>query len=152
MSGKLVQLANDNCPGQVVISGDKNALAEAMRLAQAAGARKVVELPITIAAHSPLMASAAAEFARIVDATPIASPQVPVIANVSAQPLRTVDAIRMELKAQLTAPVAWTASMHYLVEQGVDSVVEVGAGEVLLGLMKRIDRSVKRIKFEEGIS
>ena len=151
-TGKLVQLANDNCPGQVVISGDKEALAIAMQLAQTAGARKVVELPITIAAHSPLMASASAEFARLVDAAAILTPQVPVIANVSARPLTTPAAIRAELTAQLTAPVAWTQSMQYLVDQGVESVVEVGAGDVLLGLMKRISRSVQRIKFEEGTS
>lgn len=148
MTGRPVQVANDNCPGQVVISGDKAALAEAMRLATEAGARKVVRLPISIAAHSTLMESAAAEFARSVDDTPIGAPTVPVIANVSARPLTTADDIRAELKAQLTSAVAWTDSMNYLCQQGVDTVVEVGSGEVLLGLMKRINRKVKRVKFK----
>jgi [acyl-carrier-protein] S-malonyltransferase len=148
ITGRPVQLANDNCPGQLVISGDQEALGEAVRLAEAAGARKVVRLPITIAAHSALMASAAADFAQAVDATPIAAPAVPVIGNVSAQSLTTPDEIRAELKAQLTAPVRWTDSITYLVQQGVDTFVEAGPGDVLLGLVKRIERNSKRLKFE----
>lgn len=147
-TGRVVQLANDNCPGQTVISGDEVALEEAMRLAQAAGARKVVRLPITIAAHSPLMASAAAEFAAAVTATPIAPPQVPVVGNVSAQPLTTPDEIRAELTAQLTGPVRWTESIQYLLREGVDTFVEVGPGDVLLSLVKRIDHQARRLKFE----
>jgi [acyl-carrier-protein] S-malonyltransferase len=143
-----VQVANDNCPGQMVISGDETALAEAMALAQTAGARKVVQLPISIAAHSELMRSAAEAFARAVDETPISPPRMPLIGNVSAQPLTTPAAIRAELKAQLTSPVRWTESMNHLVQQGVNTVYEVGPGDVLLGLMKRIDRSVNRQKFE----
>lgn len=146
-NGRSVQVANDNCPGQIVISGDKEALATAVALAEAAGARKTVILPITIAAHSPLMASAAAEFAAAVDDTPIYPPKIPIIGNVTAQPLTTVSDIRAELKAQLTSSVLWTASMHYLLGQGVSSVREVGPGDVLLSLMKRIDRSVLRAKF-----
>jgi [acyl-carrier-protein] S-malonyltransferase len=147
-SGRPVQLANANCPGQLVISGDKDALARAMTLAEAAAARKVVPLPITIAAHSPLMASAAEAFAQAVDDTPIAPPRWPVIGNVTARPLTTADAIRDELKAQLTAPVRWQESMGYLLAQGVNTFVEVGPGDVLLGLMKRIDRDSKRVRFE----
>jgi len=150
LTGRPVQVANDNCPGQVVISGDEAALAKAMELAQAAGARKVVKLPITIAAHSSLMVSAAAEFAQMVDETPIQSPRVQVIANVTAEPVATPTAIREELKAQLTSAVAWTASINYLVQQGVDTFVEVGPGEVLLGLVKRVDRQAKRMKPKIG--
>ena len=147
LTGKPVQLANDNCPGQVVISGDEAALTEAMRLAREDGARKVVRLPITIAAHSSLMASASAEFARAVDGTPLQAPALPVIANATAVPLTTADEIRAELKAQLTSPVHWSDSMRYLLAQGVDTFVEVGPGNVLLGLLKRIDRRAKRLKF-----
>lgn len=146
-TGRPVQLANDNCLGQLVISGDKMALAEAVRLAEEAGARKVVQLPISIAAHSALMASAANEFAKAVDGTPITPPQVPVIGNVTAEPLTNQEEIRAELKAQLTSPVQWTRSMNYIIEQGVDTYIEVGPGNVLLGLMKRIDRQSKRVKF-----
>ena len=119
-----------------------------MALAQEAGARKVVQLPITIAAHSPLMASVAAEFAQAVDETPIQAPQMPVIGNVTAQPLTTAAAIRSEVKAQLTSPVAWTDSVNYMSAQGVDTFVEVGAGDVLLSLVKRINRQAHRIKFK----
>ena len=147
-TGRPIQVANDNCPGQLVISGDETALVEAMALAQAAGARKVVQLPISIAAHSELMASAADEFARAVDEAPIAPPQMPIIGNVTAQPLTDPDAIRAELKAQLTSPVRWNESMNFLVEQGVETVYEIGPGDVLLSLMKRINRSVARNKFE----
>ena len=146
-TGQPVQVANDNCPGQVVISGDSEALATAVALTKEAGARKVVELPITIASHSELMASATPEFVAIVEATDIKVPQIPVIGNVSAKPLATPDDIRIELKAQLTAPVAWADSMRYLIAHGVDTVVEVGSGDVLQGLMKRIDRKVERLSF-----
>ena len=145
-----VQVANDNCPGQVVISGDEVALTRAMELAEAAKARKVVKLPITIAAHSKLMASASKAFALAVDETPIQAPSVPVIGNVSAQPLTTAEQIRDELKAQLTAGVAWTDSMRYLLDQGVDSFVEVGPGDTLLSFMKRIDRKTNRVKLTFG--
>lgn len=146
-TGRPVQVANDNCPGQVVISGDRLALGEAIELAQASGARKVVQLPISIAAHSALMGSASSEFAEAVAAADIRSPEVPVIGNVSAGPLTTPEAIRADLTSQLTAPVRWMESMNYLLGQGVNTFFEVGSGEVLLGLMKRIDRQSQRIKW-----
>ena len=147
-TGRFVGLANDNCPGQVVITGDETALAEAMSRLSAAGARKVVRLPISIAAHSPLMAAVAADFAAAVDAAPLRAAGVPVVANVSARPISTPDEIRAELKAQLTAPVRWTDSVRALSAAGVDAYVEVGPGDVLLGLVKRIDRDARRTKFE----
>ena len=147
-TGKYVGVANDNCPGQIVISGDESALAQAIDLISAAGARKVVRLPISIAAHTPLMAAVAEEFAAAVDATPFTAARVPAIANVSARPVMTPDDIRAELKAQLTSPVAWTETIRYLGEQGVTTYLEVGPGDVLLGLVKRIDRGAQRVKFE----
>lgn len=147
-SGFPVQLANDNCPGQIVISGHETALQEAIRLADEAGARKIVRLPISIAAHSILMAPAAEEFAKTVDATPIGAPQAPVIGNVSALPLNTADDIRNEIKSQLTSTVAWTDSMRYLLTHEISTFIESGPGKVLLGLVKRIDRKSNRIGFE----
>ena len=146
--GRPVQVANDNCPGQIVISGDAEALAAAVTRAEAAGARKVVVLPITIAAHSPLMASAAAAFAEAVHATPIGIPAVPIVGNTSARPLTTPDDIRSELIAQLTGNVRWAESMRYLRQQGVNTFIEVGPGSVLTSLMKRIDRKAKRHAFQ----
>ncbi len=143
-----VQLANDNCPGQIVISGHEEGLQLAMTLAEQAGARKIVRLPISIAAHSALMDSIAEEFAAAVDSTTIQPSKIPVIGNVSALPLKSVDEIRHELKNQLTSSVAWTDSMRYLIDHGVDTFIEIGPGQVLLGLVKRIDRKVKRVAFE----
>lgn len=145
--GRPVQIANDNCPGQVVISGDRSALQEAMTGAEVAGARKVVLLPITIAAHSPLMASSAQAFARDVAATPVAPPSVPLIANLTAGPLTSPAEIRAELTGQLTGGVQWTNSMRYLRSQGVENFIEVGPGDVLTKLMKRIDRAASRRSF-----
>jgi [acyl-carrier-protein] S-malonyltransferase len=150
ISGRPVQVANDNCPGQVVISGDEQALDEALRLAEEAGARKVVKLSISIAAHSTLMASAAADLAQVIDDTPMQAANIPIIGTVGARPLITADEIRAELKAQLTAGVAWTASINYLLAQGVDTFVEVGPGDTLLSLVKRIDRKAKRVKLVFG--
>ena len=148
-TGRTVGVANDNCPGQVVITGDETALARAMALLGQAGARKVVRLPISIAAHSPLMDSVADEFAAAVAAAPLAAARIPVIANVTALPITTPDEIRAELTAQLTAPVRWTDSVRQLGALGVDAYVEVGPGDVLLGLVKRIDRAASRTRFEE---
>lgn len=146
--GLPVQLANDNCPGQVVISGDETALTRALELAQAAKARKIVRLPITIAAHSSLMASIADEFATAVNNTPIQAPTIPIIGNITAKPLLDAAAIQAELKAQLTSSVQWTESMRYLLDHSVDTFVEVGPGNVLLGLVKRLDRKTNRQKYE----
>lgn len=146
-TGESVQVANDNCPGQVVISGAKAAVQRANELLTAAGVRKIVDLPITIAAHSQLMAAAAEKFATAVDETPITAPRLPVIGNTSAAPLTTAEAIKAELKAQLTGPVRWTESMTYLADQGVEKIIEVGVGDTLQKLMKRIDRKIGRDQY-----
>lgn len=144
----LVQLANDNCPGQIVISGHQQAVEQASEALQVAGARKVVSLPITIAAHSPLMGAAAALFTAAVAKTDFAPPTIPIIANTTATPLTTAAEIRQELENQLTGPVRWSESMAYFVDQGVDQIVEVGPGDVLQKLMKRIDRKIGRSGIE----
>ncbi|MFO7663111.1 MAG: ACP S-malonyltransferase [Chloroflexota bacterium] len=147
-TGCFVGVANDNCPGQIVITGDTTALDAAMTRLGEAGARKVIRLPITIAAHSPLMGSVAAEFAEAVDEAPWTAAQIPVIANVSGRPISTPEEFCAELKAQLTSPVAWTDSIRFMSAAGVSRYLEVGPGDVLLGLVKRIDRSAERVKFE----
>ncbi len=138
----LVQVANDNCPGQVVISGAREALERAVALAQAAGARRAVILAVSIAAHSPLMEHAQGDFNTAVDAAPIANPSTPIIANITAQPMRTAEQVRTDLRGQLTNRVRWTESVQAMVEQGVDTFLEIGSGAVLCGLIKRIDRQV----------
>jgi [acyl-carrier-protein] S-malonyltransferase len=143
-SGGIAQVANDNCPGQIVISGDKPGMEAAMAALSAAGARKVVPLAVSIASHSPLMAPAAGALEQAILATPISLPRVPVIGNTTAQPLTSVEEIRGELVAQLTGSVRWTASMQTALAQGITDFVEIGPGEVLAGLMKRIDRGAAR--------
>jgi [acyl-carrier-protein] S-malonyltransferase len=141
-TGKVMQVANYNSPGQVVISGDDVALEAAMEMARAAGARRVVRLAVSIAAHSPLMAVIADEFRQAVEATPIQPPQVPIVANITARPLNAVDEIHQEMIAQLTSPVRWVESMRYMIDQGVTSFFEIGPKDVLTGLLKRISKEV----------
>jgi [acyl-carrier-protein] S-malonyltransferase len=141
-TGQVVQVANYNSPGQVVISGDNSALDAAMDMAQAAGARRVVRLAVSIAAHSPLMAVISDEFRQAVEATPIQPPQMPVVANITARPLDTVDDIRQEMVAQLTSSVRWVDSVEYMVAEGATSFVEIGPKEVLSGLVRRISKEV----------
>jgi [acyl-carrier-protein] S-malonyltransferase len=144
-TGTAVQIANYNCPGQVVISGDKDALARAIELLREQGGRRIVALAVSIAAHSPLMASVVEEYREAVDGTPMRTPDAPVVANISARPLLGVDEIRDELAGQLTWPVRWTASMQWMVEQGVTRFVQVGPGEVLSKLMRRIEPGVEAV-------
>jgi len=141
-AGGVVQVANDNCPGQVVISGSDAALEKAIELAKARGARRALRLPVSIAAHSPLMQSAAGRFKEAVDAVPFLEPAIPVIGNVRALPLADGAAIRAELPAQLTSPVRWTESVRHMLGLGVTTFVELGAKDVLTGLLKRIDSRV----------
>ena len=138
-TGGVVQVANDNCPGQVVISGDSATLEKAMELAKARGARRALKLPVSIAAHSPLMQSAVEDFTRAVEAVPFIAPVPPLVGNVKAAPLTDPNEIRAELPAQLTSPVRWTESVRYMLAQGVTTFVELGAKDVLTGLLKRID-------------
>lgn len=136
-SGDVVQVANYNAPGQVVISGGTAGVAAATAAAKAAGGR-VIPLAVSIAAHSALMVPAVEPFAERVAATPFAGPAIPIIGNVEAAPLTTGDDIRRELVAQLTASVRWTASIQAMVAAGVTRFVEIGPGNVLTGLVKRI--------------
>ena len=138
-TGKAVQIANYNSPGQVVISGDKEALARAMDLLRERGGRRIVPLAVSIAAHSPLMATVVREYRAAIDGTPMRLPAVPVVGNISAHPLLSVDEIRDELAGQLTWPVRWTASVQWMVEQGVSRFIEVGPKDVLSKLVQRID-------------
>ena len=136
-AGRVV-LANDNAPGQIVISGAQPALERAMGLARERGARRVVELPVSAAFHSPVMSPAAEGLARAVAAAPMRDAATPVISNISATPLTLAADLRRELARQIESPVQWTRSVEYLAGQGVTMFVEIGAGQVLSGLIKRI--------------
>jgi [acyl-carrier-protein] S-malonyltransferase len=144
-TGGIVQLANYNSPGQIVISGHKEALGRAMELAGERGARRVIPLAVSIASHSPLMQRAAESFASIVAQVDFHQPRVPIVANVTAAPITTVTEIRKELVEQLTSMVRWVDSIQYMIAQGVTTFVEIGPKNVLTGLIRRIDKSVRTV-------
>jgi len=140
-----VQIANYNAPGQIVISGEKGALNRAVELAKARGAKRAIVLAVSIASHSRLMENAAREFANAVANTPMRAPKIPVISNVTAQPLNTVEEIRHELVAQLTSAVQWTKTIEYIAAQGVTTFIELGPKDVLAGLIRRINKDVHAV-------
>jgi [acyl-carrier-protein] S-malonyltransferase len=144
-----VWVANDNCPGQVVISGDNDALARASQQLADLGARKVIRLAVSIAAHSPFMAAAQAQFSEALAAAQWSDPQAPVFGNVSARAMTTTEAIKADLEAQLTATVRWTESIKAMAASGIKTVIEMGPGAVLTGLVRRIDASVERLNLDE---
>lgn len=144
IADEIVQVANDNCPGQVVISGHKPALERAMAGAKTAGAKRALPLAVSIAAHSPLMASIQDEWNTAVDACALENPTIPVIGNVCANTLLTAGELRADIKAQMQSRVRWTESVGTIQGSGIQAYLEVGSGEVLLGMIKRIDSSASR--------
>jgi [acyl-carrier-protein] S-malonyltransferase len=135
---EIVQVANDNCPGQVVISGAKLAVERAMAAAKASGAKRAMPLAVSIAAHSPLMASIQDEWNDAVYSANVSALQIPVIGNVHALPLADENAARADIIAQMQSRVRWTESVKYIASQGVNTFMEAGTGTVLGGLIKRI--------------
>jgi [acyl-carrier-protein] S-malonyltransferase len=140
-AGRVV-LANDNAPGQIVISGDQRALDLAMELAKSRGARRVVPLAVSGAFHSPVMAPATEGLTQAVDAAPIEDARVPLISNITAQPLTSAADLRAELAQQIASPVQWTRTIEHLAGQGIETFVEIGAGQVLAGLIRRIAKDI----------
>ncbi len=134
--------ANDNGAAQVVLSGDKAAVERAVALALARGVKRAVMLPVSAPFHSPLMAPAAREMEDALAEVSIAPPRVPLIANVTAEPVSDPETIRRLLVEQVTGLVRWRETIESLRALGVDTVVEIGAGKVLTGLTKRIDREL----------
>ncbi len=135
---ELVQVANDNCPGQVVISGSKPAVERAMAGAKAVGAKRALPLAVSIAAHSSLMDSIQLEWNEAVGNANFLAPQIPVIGNVYAATLGDEMAARADIIAQMQSRVRWTESVKLMSAQGINAFVEVGTGSVLGGLIKRI--------------
>lgn len=148
-TGGVVQVANDNCPGQVVISGDEESLELASRKVTDRGARKVVRLAVSIAAHSALMVPAQQRFNQALAEAGFTRPTVPIVGNVSGSALRSTTEIQADLAAQLTSRVRWTESIRHLIAAGVNTFVELGSGNVLSGLVRRIDRSVTSLSIGE---
>jgi [acyl-carrier-protein] S-malonyltransferase len=140
--GEVCAVANDNAPGQIVVSGDKAAVERAMALAAERGSRRSILLPVSAPFHCRLMAPAADIMREALAGVTVASPSVALVANVSAKSERQPDEIRRLLVEQVTGLVRWRESVLYMKEQGVDSIVEIGAGKVLAGLVRRIDRDL----------
>ncbi|MEW6424025.1 MAG: ACP S-malonyltransferase [Bacillota bacterium] len=138
--GYLCEVANFNCPGQVVIAGEMKALAKASRLAKAAGAKRCVPLAVSAPFHSRLMRPAAEKLAADLAGTVLVDPKVPVVANVTADYVRNGEEIRKLLVEQIFSPVRWEQSMHRLLKDSVNIFLEVGPGNVLTGLLRKINR------------
>ena len=145
-------VANRNSPGQVVVSGERAAIEAAADIAKELGARKAIVLPVSVAAHSPLMAEAADGMRRALRNVAFRDPAIPLLANADAQPITTADGARAELVEHLTAGVDWVAAVERMAGAGVDTFIEVGPGRVLTGLIKRIAPDAAAIPLDDPAS
>jgi [acyl-carrier-protein] S-malonyltransferase len=145
----IINVANANCPGQTVISGEIAPLERAMELAREAGAKRVARLPVSIASHSPLMAEVSRQLNEILDGLDLREPKMPIVGNTTAKAIATIDGLREELRHHVERPVNWTGSVREMAENGVTTFVELGAGSVLAGLNRRIDRNAKTVNIKD---
>ncbi len=141
-------VANDNSTGQVVVSGAKEAVEKAAELATEKGAKRAIMLPVSAPFHCPLMQPAADRMAEALESVTIAAPAVPIVANVTAEPVGVPETIRRLLVEQVTATVRWREGVLTMKEHDVDTLVELGTGKVLSGLARRIDRDLKGVSVE----
>ena len=145
-----VDIANLNCPAQTVISGEKDRIAKAVELARARGAKRAVPLTVAGAYHSRLMETARGKLATELAKVPVHLPRVPVVSNVTARPAASVSEIKELLVRQVTSSVRWSDSMQWLIGQGFTRFIELGPGQVLSGLMKRINKDVKMLSVSDS--
>ena len=145
-----ITIANYNAPGQIVISGEIKALNLAMELAKARGAKKVIPLAVSGAFHSPVMRPAAAELTQAIATTAVNDALIPVIGNVHATALTSSQDIREELAQQIASSVQWTRSVEYLVNEGVTTFIEIGPGQALTGMVKRIAKGTTLLNVSSG--
>lgn len=143
----IVVAANFNCPGQVVISGENDAVDKACAVLTEKGAKRALKLPVGGAFHSPLMEPAREELAAAIAATSFQEPTCPIYQNVTASAISSAAEIKENLNKQLTAPVKWTQTMQQMISDGAESFTEVGPGKVLQGLVKKIDRKFPTFSF-----
>ena len=147
--GIVCECANDNAPGQVVVSGHAAAVDLIHEKAEAQGAKKVVRLPVSAPFHCTLMAPAAKTMAQALADTDIHPPRVPIVSNVTARAESDPPRLRQLLVEQITQTVRWRESVQFMQEQGVTSIIEIGAGKVLSGLNRRIDRNIASMNVEK---
>ena len=142
-------VANRNAPGQVVVSGERGAIEVGAELARTLGAKRAIVLPVSVAAHSPLMAEAADAMRSVLDGVDFHDPHPPLLANADARPITTATGARAELVEHLTAGVDWIAAIQRMQAAGVTTFVEIGPGKVLTGLIKRIAPDVELIASDD---
>ncbi len=147
-----VSPANYNSPGQIVIAGEKKAVEDAMKLAKNAGAKRALALSVSAPSHCTLMVEASNRLAELLNTIEIRDPEVPIINNADAVILTTAERIKASLIKQLNSPLLWEDSIRNMVETGIDTIIEVGPGKVLTGLIKRIEPSVKLLNVEDTVS
>jgi [acyl-carrier-protein] S-malonyltransferase len=141
----VVVAANYNCPGQLVISGEIEAVNSACDSLKEAGAKRALVLPVGGAFHSPLMDPAKEELAKVINSTEFKTPICPVYQNVNAQPVKNPEIIKQNLISQLTAPVKWTQTLKNMLSDGAKVFTEMGPGRTLQGLVKKVDRQIETI-------
>ncbi len=141
--------ANYNCPGQIVIAGEKPAVEEAMKLAEEAGARRAIALAVSVPSHCELMKGASEKLSELMDTTEVNVPKFHIVNNADARTIETPEMIRDSLVRQLNSPLKWEDSVKYMIEQGVDTFIETGPKTVLTGLVKRIDKGVRILNIED---
>lgn len=141
--------ANYNCPGQIVIAGEREAVTEALELSKDAGAKRVVPLAVSVPSHCRLMDAASRRLSDLLDPIPFNNPLIPVVANVDARFLTVGAEIKSSLVRQLSNPLLWEDSVRNIIDSGVTLFLEVGPGKVLSGLIKRIDDSVTILHVED---
>ena len=138
--GDVVAAVNYNCPGQVVIAGESEAVARGMLMAKEKGAKRAIQLPVSVPSHCELMRPAAKRLAEKLQSINMKMPYISVVQNVSAAPAETVEQIKENLIAQLYSPVLWASSIASVIDQGIERSIECGAGKVLSGLNKKIHK------------
>jgi [acyl-carrier-protein] S-malonyltransferase len=141
----VVELANVNCPGQIVVSGSKEGVAAIAERGKDAGAKRVIPLEVSGPFHSSLMKPASERLTKVLAAVPMSEAAVPVVANVTARPVSQPADIRRLLVEQVYSPVLWEDTVAWLIGQGIDTFIELGSGSVLAGLIKKVDRSVRAV-------
>ncbi len=144
----IVEVANYNSPEQTVISGETEAVEKAMEVLKEKGAKKVVPLAVSVPAHSSLLRDKAEEFGKYLEEIEIKDAQIPVISNITGKPLTDAGEIRKELKEHFYSPVRWVQSVQFMVDEGVDTFIEIGPKKVLTGLIRRISKGVNLINIQ----
>ncbi|WP_417580718.1 ACP S-malonyltransferase [Nitrincola sp.] len=150
--GDVVAPVNYNCPGQVVIAGEKLAVERAMMACKSAGAKRAIALPVSVPSHCSLMKPVAEDMAAALSSVELVLPAVPVVQNVTAQLVSSVESLRQNLVEQLYSPVLWTDSVTAMADQGVQITIECGPGKVLSGLNKKINKSLEVVSLADVVS